>query len=329
MKKNKITPNNLSKEMKTSMKTRIIGAIIGVLILAPAVLFGDWLFFIALAVIVFIANFEVVDCGKRQYSKSLYVVTIFLGYLLVYWPLFRAFLNGEHSFESWHAYIYFDTLYLSLLVLLVGIIMLFCMVILDKNFSVRDACFLFTFTIIINLGLQSLLFIRYAPLSSNINNEFDSIQRAFNSSTLFAYCALGTFATDIGAYFVGVFFGKHKINERISPKKTYEGFFGGIVISALLTMAFAFIFALCGYPILEGVFDIEHWYNIVSLSIIMPFVGTLGDFIFSSVKRHYNIKDFGNVIPGHGGILDRLDSLIFVFLTSAIYTAIAFGGNLV
>jgi phosphatidate cytidylyltransferase len=331
MKKNKITPNNLSKDMKKSMKTRVIASIIACLIIAPLIIFGDWLIFGAVAVLVFIANFECVDCGKRQYSKGLYIVTILLGYLLVYWPVFREFFDKEFNLSSWHAYAYFmeNTIHLSLLVLLIGVVLLFCMVILDKNFTVRDACFLFTFTILINLGLQSLLFIRYVPCLGDVDNSFDTFGESFKSSLLFIYCAIGTFCTDIGAYFIGVFFGKHKINERISPKKTYEGFVGGIVISAILSMTFAFLFAACGNPMLKGTFDLEHWWNIVALSCLMPFVATLGDFVFSSVKREYGIKDFGNVLPGHGGILDRLDSLIFVFLTAAIYTVIASGGSLI
>ena len=119
------------------------------------------------------------------------------------------------------------------------------------------------------------------------------------------------------------------MNPRISPKKTWEGFFGGVFLAGASLCAYAFIFAACGHPILKGLLDVQHWYHIVILSFLLPLVSTLGDLFFSSIKRHYEIKDFGNLIPGHGGILDRLDSLMFSAITMAIYVSIFTenGGN--
>ena len=114
---------------------------------------------------------------------------------------------------------------------------------------------------------------------------------------------------DIGAYFIGVLFGRNKVNPRISPKKTWEGFFGGIVISFLISMGFALLVGYLGYPILPFLTP-ERWYWIVLLSLAMPIIGNLGDFTFSSIKRHYEIKDFGMLLKGHGGILDRLIALL-------------------
>ena len=95
-------------------------------------------------------------------------------------------------------------------------------------------------------------------------------------------------------------FGKHKLNERISPKKTIEGSVGGFIISTIVCLSFSFIF-IKGFPI--GL-------SIVA-SITLPIMGQIGDLAFSAIKRHFAIKDFGNIFPGHGGILDRIDSLIF------------------
>ena len=97
-------------------------------------------------------------------------------------------------------------------------------------------------------------------------------------------------------------------------------------LSAVLTMIFAFVLALSGHPIGgQGVLSLDHWYHIVILSIIMPVIATLGDFSFSAVKRYYGIKDFGNIIPVHGGALDRVDSIMFTAIIVAIYVSMFFG----
>jgi phosphatidate cytidylyltransferase len=176
------------------------------------------------------------------------------------------------------------------------------------------------------LGFQSLLYVRYAPiyesyvLCKNDPGEYFNLFNNFESCSFAVYIGIATFVTDAGAYFVGVFFGKHKMNPRISPKKTWEGFFGGIAISCVVSFAFAFILALCGAPVLQ-IFSVDRWYLILILSAIIPLFSTLGDLVFSSLKRHYEIKDFGRLIPGHGGVLDRVDSLLFAAIVSAIFVS--------
>lgn len=105
-------------------------------------------------------------------------------------------------------------------------------------------------------------------------------------------------ATDTGAYFAGTFFGKRKLFERISPKKTWEGFVGG----AVLAMVFAFIFTVY----LNSLSD-NDWYIITVLIVIG---GTFGDLVESLLKRSIEIKDSGTSLPGHGGFLDRFDGLL-------------------
>lgn len=108
-------------------------------------------------------------------------------------------------------------------------------------------------------------------------------------------------ANDTGAYLSGVSFGKHKLFERISPKKTWEGFFGGLVLSALVA------WLLSGWL---GVTDRSHW---VVIAVIVSVTGTYGDLVESMLKRSYGVKDSGSILPGHGGFLDRFDSAIFAF----------------
>jgi phosphatidate cytidylyltransferase len=109
-------------------------------------------------------------------------------------------------------------------------------------------------------------------------------------------------ATDTGAYFAGTFLGKHKLFERISPKKTWEGFIGGAVLAGIIAFVFNLILANYGKQFLSPV----DW---IVITIIIVVGGTFGDLVESLLKRSIEIKDSGTSIPGHGGFLDRFDGL--------------------
>jgi phosphatidate cytidylyltransferase len=109
-------------------------------------------------------------------------------------------------------------------------------------------------------------------------------------------------ATDTGAYFAGTFFGKHKLFERISPKKTWEGFVGGAVLAGIIAFVFNVILNNYGLHYLAPV----DW---IVITIIIVVGGTFGDLVESLLKRSIEIKDSGTAIPGHGGFLDRFDGL--------------------
>jgi phosphatidate cytidylyltransferase len=108
-------------------------------------------------------------------------------------------------------------------------------------------------------------------------------------------------ANDTGAYLTGMSFGHHKLFERVSPKKTWEGFFGGIIIASVAALF------LSGWL---GVVDKTHW---VIIALIISVSGTYGDLIESMLKRSTGVKDSGAIMPGHGGFLDRFDSAIVSF----------------
>lgn len=116
---------------------------------------------------------------------------------------------------------------------------------------------------------------------------------------------LCSWGCDTFAYLVGVLFGKHKLAPVLSPKKSVEGAIGGIVGAALLGIAYAAIFK-------DNLTSISN--PILSIGIICAIgavISQIGDLAASGIKRNYNVKDYGNLIPGHGGILDRFDSIIF------------------
>ena len=115
--------------------------------------------------------------------------------------------------------------------------------------------------------------------------------------------------TDSGAYFSGILFGKHKLVPHLSPKKTIEGAVGGFVVCIVFSILYTWILDKCFNIYL---FTNNQYIIIGCVSAVASIVSQLGDLTLSAIKREFNIKDYGNILPGHGGVLDRFDSLIFV-----------------
>lgn len=109
-------------------------------------------------------------------------------------------------------------------------------------------------------------------------------------------------ATDSGAYFIGRAIGKNKLWPEISPNKTVEGFLGGIVCAVIVAVLFV-LFTDINATLVE----------LTIITILLSIFGQVGDLVESALKRHYAVKDSGTILPGHGGILDRFDSLLFVW----------------
>lgn len=123
------------------------------------------------------------------------------------------------------------------------------------------------------------------------------------------------YMADTGAYFIGCAFGRHKLAPNISPKKSVEGLFGGI-LSAVIGML---LYCL----VLDKAFDTNaNYLYAITYGIIGALAGTFGDLSFSAIKRQAGIKDYGNLIPGHGGVLDRFDSVIIVAPLTEILLAL-------
>ncbi len=169
------------------------------------------------------------------------------------------------------------------IVLLIVLFILTYTVISKNSFNFDDAGLVILAALYIGFGFYYMIEIRTLGLAY----------------IFYAFVVIWT--TDSGAYFVGRKLGKSKLWPEISPNKTIEGFVGGIVTA----IVFAFIFNM-----ITDLFD-----SFLSLIIVTLFVsvfGQIGDLVESALKRHYNVKDSGSLLPGHGGILDRFDSMIFI-----------------
>ena len=112
---------------------------------------------------------------------------------------------------------------------------------------------------------------------------------------------------DSGAYCIGCLIGRHKMFERISPKKTWEGFFGGVAV------------AIGASIVMAQYFDVMNIWQWIGMAVVVVVFGTLGDLVESNIKREMGIKDSGNVLPGHGGLLDRFDSTLFAVPSVIVY----------
>lgn len=124
---------------------------------------------------------------------------------------------------------------------------------------------------------------------------------------LFIFILLVVLSTDIGAYFIGSKIGKHKLAPSISPNKTIEGALGGISVAFVLAAIYLRFFAFhYSYGIMLG------------SAVILSATGQFGDLLASNMKRHFKVKDSGNILPGHGGILDRFDSTLFTLSMALI-----------
>lgn len=134
----------------------------------------------------------------------------------------------------------------------------------------------------------------------------------FNGRPMLAFFII-IWASDVGAYCVGMLLGKYskKLFPSVSPKKTWAGFWGGLVFAILAGLILVWT-GLWTYP----------WYHAVILSIIMHVAGVFGDLFESQWKRVCDIKDSGNIIPGHGGMMDRFDSALFAIPAGVIYLVI-------
>lgn len=134
---------------------------------------------------------------------------------------------------------------------------------------------------------------------------------------LLVFAVLVSWMTDVFAYFVGSKLGKHKLCPKISPKKSVEGAIGGILGAVLLNTLLLFVFKRFFF---ESGSEISY-IGVVILSAALSVISMFGDLAASTLKRNFGIKDFGKLLPGHGGIMDRFDSMLFVLpvLYSAIY----------
>ncbi|TWS94622.1 phosphatidate cytidylyltransferase [Streptococcus sp. sy018] len=155
-----------------------------------------------------------------------------------------------------------------------------------SQYNFDDVCFPIAVSFYVGIGFQNLIAGQMAGLNKILLAIFI------------------VWATDIGAYAIGRRFGRHQLLPQVSPNKTIEGSLGGIASALFIAILFMLID--------KSVYAPRHFLTMLVLVVIFSVFAQFGDLVESAIKRHFGVKDSGDIIPGHGGILDRFDSMIFV-----------------
>lgn len=265
------------------MKTRIISGAVGVIVLAAVIYFRNipYLLNIVLALLSAIAAHELFAAKGFASNKPLSV----LGTVAAALPLFLS----SSFLVKW-----------GLLMIFVYVLLLFLVMMKYKDsLQLGDIAFAFASSLLLPTAFSCLI---------GINNFKETLGGVTNGDVLFfiILSVCGAWIADTGAYFTGMLLGKHKLAPVISPKKTIEGFVGGIVFNML-------VFALAGfiYTRIDSGVTVNYLFLLV-LGALSAVIGCIGDLSASVIKRKAGIKDYGKIMPGHGGVMDRFDSFLMV-----------------
>lgn len=254
--------------MKTRIISGVIGAVIAVLVL---VLYDTFVFPTAVAALACLALFEWYRAGACLHCR----ISICAGFLYAALVPFFTYY-GKSGIAIGVTILCMMAMFLEL-------------VLLHNSIRYQETFYLAAVTVLVTGSLNMM----------NLLLQVGSYGLAY---VILALCS--AWISDTGAYFTGTFFGKHKLCPEISPKKTVEGFLGGIVADVLVMVMFALI-----YSLITDVY--VHYLWLIVTAVLCAVVGVLGDLSASVCKRQLGMKDFGNIMPGHGGVMDRFDSVLF------------------
>lgn len=271
------------------MLTRIITAIVALLVFAPILYFSDTWPFVAFACVMgLFSSYEILKCCglNKKWLISLPTMLVFTAIPFC----------TRYVFDDMLSFLKY-----ACVALLIYMFYIFAASVFSHGKApIADCCTAFTMCIYACAGFCSMVFLR---------------DLTGNGAYMFPLIFMGAWVTDTGAYFSGVFLGKHKLIPDVSPKKTVEGAVGGIIITTL-------VFVLYGLGISHFFDTRANYIGLAVMGVVISVISMIGDLIASLVKRHYDIKDYGNLFPGHGGVMDRFDSIIatslFIFVLTNI-----------
>lgn len=275
---------------KKEMKVRIITGFCMAAVMIPVLLFSQYIVYpIFLSALCLMATFEMLKVFKKEKRPEIAVPTFLLSLAFPMIPYFSLRAgDGRVGFVAMVLCIFIYMMYLfSICVAHKG------RMLLVEVFST------FTTVTYILVGFSALSILRYLPFG-----EYE-----------FLLVFLTAWGCDIFAYFVGTFIGKHKLIVEVSPKKTVEGAIGGVACTFALIM-------LYGFLIDRFTAAKTNYFALAALGLVLPVISQIGDLFASLIKREAGIKDYSKLFPGHGGVMDRFDSIIAVSVATLIVTMI-------
>ena len=273
--------------MKEIMEKRILGAILILAIFLPLLFLGCECFAVMIALLGMLGFRELWNVRFKKKKKENQVPLTLK--VLSYGCLLFLILNNWSSNE-FKIVLDYRVLSLCLIIFFLPIIILAD----EKKYNLEDAMFLMGSVIFLGLSFNLIILTRNYSLNYIL------------------YFLIITTVTDTFALITGILVGRHKLIESISPGKTVEGLLGGTIMGVFVATVFYMTVINSSIdPIQLGI-----------VTVTLSLMGQLGDLVFSAIKRHYDEKDFSNLIPGHGGILDRFDSIIFVVITATLFMSI-------
>lgn len=269
------------------MKTRIVSGIVGLILLGVVVFSGNVALGVGVCVLSILGIFEFYNAVSNVGYKPIKSV----GYVSCISILIIS-LNNANRFGDYIGLLK-STTYISLGLFIIMAVLVSFIIFKHEKYNIID----------ISLTIFGVFYVTFlfsfVVLTRNMDNGFYYLWIIF----------IGAFATDSFAYFSGRFFGKKKLLPEISPKKTFEGSIGGIIGCVLFTYLYGIfinsVFAQKGIPEIES-------YHFIILGMISGLISQVGDWAASAIKRFSKVKDYGRIMPGHGGVLDRFDSILFV-----------------
>ena len=272
------------------MKQRILTAFVLVILAAPILIWSDTIVLnIAISLISAVGIYELLAATKYIQNHTLTLVSIIYAAAVP----FLFLLPGESRYGVFIGVIF------------VFVVVLFMLLMFkNKKYRLEHISVAFLMANIIPMFLSSLYVLRKMPETMVVDVRMD-----FVFMLLPIVCVI---ITDTFALFTGMLIGKHKLAPAVSPKKTVEGAIGGTVFGVLVFIAAAIISEkVIGVDVNLPLF--------ATAGLLTSVIGQFGDLFMSVIKRHCDLKDFGNLMPGHGGILDRFDSLIFAAPTFLLF----------
>lgn len=265
------------------MKQRVTSAIILALIAIPLFIVGGMYFNFAFYIVGMLGLREFLKVKTAE--KPFPDVVQFIAYLMLTLIYFNNTLRTDLSFA------------IDYRILSAVFLFLFVPVVLYHNedeYNIKDAFYLLGGVFF--LGTAMSLFYTFRKIGLDV----------------ICYLFLITIITDSFALFTGSLIGKNKLVKEISPNKTWEGSIGGSVVGTFVSTVFYLTVVNSSASIFE----------VTLVTLLLTIIGQIGDLFFSAIKRNYGVKDFSNIMPGHGGVLDRLDSILFVMILFTLFVGI-------